>query len=56
MGKRYVFEYDHSVYSKEKSKDDIIQAMAGLLNGDGVVQIKITYPDGSYYEWTDTGE
>lgn len=52
MPKRYIIEYDHSEYSKEKSKDDIIQMLMGLLNGDGVIQIKITYPDGSFYEFT----
>lgn len=48
----YTIQYNNQEYTKESSKDDIIQQLMGLLNGDGVVQIKITYPDGSYYSLT----
>jgi len=51
----YTIQYDNSEYSKTDNKDEVILALMGLLNGDGVMQIRITYPDGSYYEMVGEG-
>jgi len=56
MSKYKIYMKDHSgkvgVWVREKSKDDVIQALMAYINGDGVVYMKIEYPDGSYYEYT----
>ncbi len=55
MSKYEVF-FGDSLYAKERSKDDVIQLLMGYINGDGVVDIKVVYPDGSYYHLTGEDE
>jgi hypothetical protein len=52
----YKLYIDHTLYLTEKSKDDVIQALMGYINGDGVVPMKLVYPDGSYYEFIGEGD
>ena len=48
---KYEIWIDHTLWNKENSKDDVIQALLGYINGDGVIPIKMVYPDGSYWEY-----
>tara|TARA_Y100001938_G_C8087476_1_gene432928 strand:+ start:266 stop:433 length:168 start_codon:yes stop_codon:yes gene_type:complete len=52
----YEIEIDGDVWTKERSKDDVIESLMGYINGDGAVRVKVTYPDGSYYLYTGEGE
>lgn len=54
----YRVEIDGRPYQpfKATSKDDVIQILMGYINGDGVVQTKVTFPDGSFYEFEGEGE
>ena len=48
----YKIEMSNYPWESVKTKDEVIQSLMGYINGDGVVQIKITYPDGSFWEMT----
>jgi len=48
---KYEIWIDHILWRKENSKDDVIQALLTYINGDGVIPIKMVYPDGSYWEY-----
>lgn len=46
----YTLEF-MGVTRKAKSKDDVIWDLLAWINGGGVNHVKLTYPDGSYYEF-----
>tara|TARA_R100001163_G_scaffold59383_1_gene48126 strand:+ start:111 stop:272 length:162 start_codon:yes stop_codon:yes gene_type:complete len=49
---KYVITIDGDIWTKEKSKDGVIASLMGYINGDGVIQVKVEYPDKTYYEFT----
>ena len=46
----YIY-YDEDIEIKFKNKDDIINYLLTIRNGDGCFYQKLLYPDGSYYEY-----
>lgn len=47
----YKIEIDGDMWAKESSKDDVIQMLMAFISADGTSIVKVTYPDGTYYEY-----
>jgi len=52
----YKLYMDNDLYGTAKSKDDVIQLLLAYINGDGVVPLKLVYPDGTFYRFLGEGD